>query len=87
MNPERLKLCRALVLSGPRVIRDGKDHSEKVNRCIVLGLDDKPKCVGYYSILLCYDEETDTFNTGTSMQTQATQVDEVALFDRLEAIK
>lgn len=78
----RLALCKSLVKSGVRTVRDGADHSKKVNRCIVEG----GKCVGYYVVLIDYDETTDTFCIGWKQRVPAAQVDEIALFDAISQI-
>lgn len=79
---KRLALCKSLVKSGARTVRDGADHSEKVNRCIVEG----GKCVGYYAVLIDYDETTDTFCVGWKQRVPAAQVDEIARFDAISKI-
>lgn len=79
LGGKRLALCRSLVNSGARTVRDGADHSEKANRCIVEG----GKCVGYYAVLTDYEETSDTFCIGWRQRVAANQVDEIALFDIL----
>jgi hypothetical protein len=76
----RLALCKSLVKS-VATIRDGKDHSEKANRCMVI----TGECVGYYSVLIDYDETSDTFCVGWKQRVPAAQVDEIVLFDALIA--
>jgi len=58
------------------VVNGGVDHSSKANRVEVGG-----ECVGYYSVLLGYDESTDTFCTGWNQQIPAEWVDKIALYD------
>lgn len=78
LGDKRLSLCKSLV-KRVATIRDGIDHSEKANRCIVKG----GECVGYYAVLIDYDETSDTFCVGWKQRVPAAQVDEVALFDFL----
>ena len=73
----RRNLCKSLVRSGAVIVRDGNDHSEKVNRCTVAG----GECVGYYEVLIDYDEAADTFCIGYRKHIPASQVNEVMLFD------
>lgn len=56
------------------MVRDGNDHSGKVNRCV----DEDGKCVGYYAILINYDETDDTFCVGWQQRIPANQVDVIA---------
>lgn len=76
---KRLALCNSMVRSGARTVRYGADHSEKVNRCIVEG----GKCVGYFAVLIDYEETSDTFCIGWKQRVPAGKVDEIALFDAI----
>ncbi len=72
------ELCHSLVRSGPRIIRDGGDYSQSANRCIAGGV-----CVGYYAVLIAYDESSDRFTTGHNQGIDASCVDEVKVFDAI----
>lgn len=58
-------------------MRDGADHSAKANRV------DLPngQVVGYYTMLVDYDPQTDTFNNRHLHPIPASQVDLIAEFD------
>jgi hypothetical protein len=71
----RDQLCRSLVRSGARTVRDGWDHSQSASRCIAGG-----KCVGFYAVLTDYDSQSDMFNRG---MIKASHVDEVGVFDSI----
>jgi hypothetical protein len=79
---QRVALCQSLVRSGARVVRDGGDHSDKVNRCIAKS----GECVGYYAVLIDYDEASDTFRVGWQQRIPAAWVDEVAMHDAISMI-
>lgn len=76
----RVEFCRSLVWAGAQVVRDGADHSQRANRCLV----DGGACVGYYTVLTGYDEGTDSFRSGGAGQIPAGQVDAVAEWDAWE---
>lgn len=78
----RRNLCKSLVRSGAVIVRDGSDHSENVNRCTVVG----GECVGYYKVLIDYDETADTFCIGYRKHIPANQVNEVMFFDAVCAL-
>lgn len=78
---KRLTLCKSLVKT-VATIRDGRDHSDKANRCIVKD----GECVGYYAVLTDYNESSDTFCVGWKQRVPSAQVDEVALYDALSKL-
>ena len=74
---DRTSFCRSLVHAGVQVVRDGKDHSAAVNRCLA----EDGKCVGTYEVLCDYDAASDTFAIGWKQRVPAEQVEDVAAFD------
>lgn len=78
---ERTNLCKSLVKT-VSIIRDGQDHSDKANRCMV----ETGQCIGYYAVLIDYDEDSDTFCVGWQQRVPAAHVDKVAFFDAMEKL-
>lgn len=78
LKAERVALCKSLIMSGAKVVRDGKDNSKLPNRCLTTD-----GCVGYYHVISRYDEESDRFDEFIP----SGQVDEVALFDMITDLR
>lgn len=78
----RTELCRSLVKK-TCVVMDENDCSHLPNRC----LDSSGKAVGYYAVLISYNDVDDTFRIGWDKRVSSSKIDRLATYDAVHAAK
>lgn len=77
MNIDRQNFCKSLIKSGIKLILDENTNSDNPARCI----GREGKAIGYYSILLDYDINTDSFLVGYKKHVPSAHVYDIFAYD------
>jgi hypothetical protein len=82
MTVERQNFCKSLVRNGVKIILDENTLPDKPSVC----LSSTGKVLGYYSILIDYEIDSDSFLIGYKQYVKSSSVYDVFVFDSLKGI-